>query len=71
MTEPVRPDPARARSSRQRYKQFRQDYRTGRLDDPDDFGSRLPRATPDNPDTPESPKRKALLSGERRAYLRD
>jgi len=62
--------PARQRSSRLRYGQFRRDYRAGRLDDPDDFGSRLPKPTPESPDTPGSPKRRALLSGERRTYLR-
>ena len=61
----------RIRSSRKRYGAFREDYRKGRLDDPDDFGSRLPKPAPDGPDTPDSPKKKPLLSGERRAYLRN
>ncbi len=65
------PNPARLRSSRQRYRQFRQDYRKGKLDDPDDFGARLPAATAEEPGTSEAPRKKALLSGERRAYLRD
>ncbi len=67
---PARPDPARLRSSRRRYRQFREDYGKGRLDDPDDFGSRLPKPTPEDPDSPAPPKRKPLLAGERRAYLR-
>ena len=70
MTQPVRPESARLRSSRLRYRQFREDYRKGKLDDPDDFGSRLPKPTPEAPGTPEAPARKPLLGGERRAYLR-
>jgi len=51
--------PSRRRSSRQRYKVFREDYRHGRLDDPDDFGTRVP-----------AEQRKPLLGGERRTHLR-
>ena len=65
-----RNDTARLRSSRLRYRQFRADYRAGRLDDPDDFGARLPKATETDHGSPEAPKKRALLSGDRKAYLR-
>jgi len=68
--DPPRPESPRAPSSRLRYRQFREDYRKGKLDDPDDFGSRLPKPTPEAPGTPDAPTRKPLLGGERRAYLR-
>lgn len=76
MAEPVKPklpdsEPRRARSSRHRYRQFRENYRKGKLDYPDDPKVHPPAATPADPAAVVGAKRKLLLSGERRAYLRN
>src|SRR5688572_28666798 len=58
------------RSSRQRYRIFVEDYRHRRLDDKTEADGRAPAA--DQPPTPDgSPKKRSLLAGKRREYLRE
>jgi ATP-binding cassette subfamily B protein/subfamily B ATP-binding cassette protein MsbA len=62
-----------ARSSRQRYRGFRQDYRERRLDEPVESGGQLPQAgdaagAPEDASVPKLPR---LFRGKRREYLRD
>jgi ATP-binding cassette subfamily B protein len=59
--------PARTTSSRQRYRQFVDDYRR-RLDDPDDAGN--PRAAPDDAATDADAPPPTARGTNRRAYLR-
>jgi ATP-binding cassette subfamily B protein/subfamily B ATP-binding cassette protein MsbA len=67
---PSRPDASRARTSRERYRGFVEDYKHRRLDDRLEAADKAPEAAP-KPEADAPPRKGFFPRGQRREYLRE